>query len=240
MTMLATHASSQPKPSNKLLARLPDDDYRRLAPLLDTVRLPGKTVLHSPGAPIQRVYFPQGGICSTTCLMADGEVVDVAIIGNDGIVGINAILRGDFALHETLVRIPNNAQALPVTAFWREMERGGAFYTVMTRYAQAFVAQLMQSIACNTLHPIEKRCARWLLDMHDRVGRAEFPLTQELLATMLGVRRASITVCASDLHHEGLIDYGRRRLVIRDRLGLETVSCECYATVKRYVAQLLP
>ena len=239
MTMIAMQASSPPRPLNKLLARLPDEDYRRLDPLFETVKLSGKSVLHSPGAPLQRVYFPEGGVCSTTCMMADGDVVDVAIIGNEGVVGINAILRGELALYETLVRIPNNARALPVTVFRREMERGGAFHDIMTRYAQAFVAHLMQSVACNTLHPIEKRCARWLLDMQDRMGRAEFPLTQELLATMLGVRRASIAVCASDLHHKELIDFGQRRLVIRDRTRLEAVCCECYVTVKGNFSRLL-
>ena len=240
MAMISTHLSSPPRPSNRLLARLPEDDYRRLVPLLATIRLPGKSVLHSPGAPLHRVYFPEGGVCSTTCMMADGEVVDVAIIGNEGIVGIDAVLRGDFALYETLVRIPNNARALPVTAFRREMERGGTFSDIMTRYAQAFVAHLMQSIACNAMHPIEKRCVRCLLDMHDRMGRPEFPLTQEMLAAMLGVRRASISLCASDLQHKGVIDLGRRRFVIRDRTRLESVCCECYAATKGNFSRLLP
>jgi CRP-like cAMP-binding protein len=172
-------------------------------------------------------------------MMADGEVVDVALVGNEGLVGLSGVFKSDIELYESRVRIPNNAQAMSVTAFWREMERGGPFHDVMTQYAQAFVASLMQSVACNALHPIEKRCARWLLDIHDRMGRAEFPLTQELLATMLGVRRASVTVCAGDLHHGGLIDYGRRRVVIRDRVRLEAISCECYAVVKGHFSRLL-
>jgi hypothetical protein len=136
MTMITMQASSPPRPSNKLLARLPDDDYRRLDPLFESVKLPGKSVLHSPGAPLQRVYFPEGGVCSTTCMMADGDVVDVAIIGNEGVVGIKTILRGELALYETLVRIPNNARALPVTVFRREMERGGAFGSIPDLYAR--------------------------------------------------------------------------------------------------------
>jgi CRP-like cAMP-binding protein len=172
-------------------------------------------------------------------MMADGGTVDVALVGNEGLLGWSAVFKSDVDLYEVRVRIPNNAQAMTVTAFWSEMERGGPFYDVMTRYVQAFVASLMQSVACNALHPIEQRCARWLLDIHDRMGRAEFPLTQELLATMLGVRRASVTLCAGDLHHEGLIDYGRRRLAIRDRAGLEAVSCECYEAVKGNFSRLL-
>jgi CRP-like cAMP-binding protein len=239
MTFTATVVSSPTKPLNRLLARLPESDYQRLAPSLETVRLSSGQVLYTLETPLRRVYFPGGGVCGITCMMADGEMVDVALVGNEGLVGLSAVFRSDIELHEARVRVPNNAQAMSVPAFWNEMERGGPFYDVMTRYAHAFVASLMQSVACNALHPIEKRCARWLLDIQDRTGRAEFPLTQELLATMLGVRRASVTVCAGDLHHEGLIDYGRRRLVIRDRGGLQAVSCECYATVKGNFSRLL-
>ena len=230
---------SQLKPHNKLLARLPAEDYKRLAPSLEAVRLLSKSVLQGPQVPLQRVYFPGGGVCSIACMMADGETVDVAAIGNDGFIGVTAFFKGKVEFHEAVVRVPNNAVAMPVTAFWREMERGGAFADAMTRYAQAFVATLIQSAACNALHPIEQRCARWLLDIHDRVGRSEFSLTQELLATMLGVRRASVTICAGALHHGGIIDYGRNRMIIRDRARLETTSCECYAAAKRYFAAIL-
>lgn len=231
---------SQLKPHNKLLARLPVDDYTRLAPSLEAVKLSSSSVLQAPGVPLQRVYFPGGGVCSITCMMAGGEMVDVAAIGNDGFIGVAALFRSKVELHEAVVRIPNNGLAMPVTAFWGEMERGGAFADAMTRYAQAFVATLIQSAACNALHPIEQRCARWLLDIHDRVGKPEFSLTQELLATMLGVRRASVTICAGALHHGGSIDYGRNRMVIRDRARLETACCECYAASRRYFASLLP
>jgi CRP-like cAMP-binding protein len=239
MAVNAIEVSSPTKPSNRLLARLPETDYQRLAPFLETVGLPSGEVLHTPESPLRRVYFPGGGVCAVTCAMADGETVDLALVGNEGLVGLSTVFRSDIELYEARVRVPNNAQAMSITAFWREMERRGAFHDVMTRYAHAFVASLMQSVACNALHPIEQRCARWLLDLQDRMGRAEFPLTQELLATMLGVRRASVTVCAGELHHGGLIDYGRRRLVIRDRVGLEAVSCECYATVKGHFSRLL-
>ena len=227
-------------PPNKLLARLPAEDYRRLAPSLEAVRLSSKSVLHAPGVPLQRVYFPGGGVCSIACMMADGEMVDVAAVGNEGVIGVAALFGSEIEFHEGVVRIPNNAQAMPVTVFRREIERGGPFSDTMHRYAQAFVATLIQSAACNALHPIEQRCSRWLLDIHDRVGRPEFSLTQELLATMLGVRRASVTTCAGTLHHGGIIDYGRNRMVIRDRARLETMCCECYAATRRYLASLLP
>lgn len=228
------------KPLNKLLARLPAEDYRRLAPFLETVSLSSRDVLIAPELPLQHVYFPEGGVCSITCTMADGETVDVAAVGNEGLVGIAAVLKGDIESHEAVVRIPNDAQALPVTVFRREIERGGPLSDTMHRYAQAFVATLIQSAACNALHPIEQRCSRWLLDILDRVGQPDFQLTQELLAAMLGVRRASVTICAGSLHHSGIIDYGRNRMVIRDRARLEAMSCECYTATRRYFAALLP
>ena len=239
MTPSAT-PPSQLKPHNKLLARLPAEDYNRLVPSLEAVRLSSKSVLQGPEVPLRRVYFPGGGVCSIACMMADGETVDVAVIGNDGFIGVNAFFKGKAEFHEAVVRIPNNAVAMPVTAFWREMERGGPFADAMTRYAQVFVATLAQSVACNALHPIEQRCSRWLLDVYDRVGQPEFPLTQELLAAMLGVRRASVTICAGTLNQRGIIEYGHNRMVIRDRARLETMSCECYAATRRYFASLLP
>jgi CRP-like cAMP-binding protein len=129
---------------------------------------------------------------------------------------------------------------MDVGSFRRELGRRGPFYDVVNRYAQAFVASLMQSVACNALHAIEKRCARWLLETHDRVGRDAFPATHELLATALGVRRASVTVAVTALHRAGLIDYGHKRIVIRNRRELEAASCECYSLVTGYFARLFP
>jgi CRP-like cAMP-binding protein len=123
--------------------------------------------------------------------------------------------------------------------FHREMNRGTAFKDLIHRYGQAFVESLMQSVACNALHPVEKRCARYLLDIRDRVGRDEFLLTQDVLATMLGVRRASVTLAAGTLHRAGLIDHAHKHIIIRDPAGLEAAACECYALVKGHFARLL-
>ena len=240
MALNARHLSNPTRPGNKLLARLPEEDYRRVAPLFDTVTLTDNRMLQISGTPLQRVYFPSGGVCSLTCMMSDGHMADAAIVGNEGVVGLNALLHGRVALHEVLVRIPGDARTLPVKTVWREIDRGGAFCDVMMRYAQVFLEILAQSAGCNALHPVEQRCARRLLDIHDRMGHEGFPLTQELLATMLGVRRASITGCISEFHRSGLIELGRRRIVVGDRPGLERIACECYATLNAYVARLLP
>jgi CRP-like cAMP-binding protein len=167
--------------------------------------------------------------------------VEVATVGNEGFIGINAVFGSNRMLGAALVKIPDGAAlAMSISAFQREMKRQGAFSQVINRYAQGFVASLMQSVACNALHSVEERCARWLLTMRDRIGGNDFPLTQEFLAVMLGVRRPSVTLAVGALQRLGLIDYGHRRIVILDRAGLESASCECYAVVKKHFARLLP
>lgn len=162
-------------------------------------------------------------------------------MGKEGFIGIGALFEGDLENGEALVEIADgDAQVMGVTVFRHEMERRGPLYELVCRYAHAFVASLAQSVACNALHPVEKRCAKWLLESHDRMGRDDFPLSQEVLANMLGVRRASVTLAAGTLHRMGLIDYSYKRIVIRNRIGLEAASCECYAAVKGYFARLLP
>jgi CRP-like cAMP-binding protein len=151
------------------------------------------------------------------------------------------LFEGDLENGEALVEIADgDVQVMDATVFRQEMERRGPFYDLACRYAHAFVASLEQSVACNALHPVEKRCARWLLESHDRMGRDDFPLSQAVLANMLGVRRASVTLAAGTLHRAGLIDYSYKRIAIRNRAGLEAASCECYAAVKGYFARLLP
>lgn len=234
----APPSSSSP---NKLLARLPPDDYRRLLPDLDTVSLRHRRVLLTPRTPTQKIYFLGGGVCSITTVTADGQMAGVAMIGNEGLIGMSAF-GGDPESGETAVLeiAEGDAQVMDVKVFRREMERQAAFSDLIHRYAQAFTESLMRSVACNALHSVEKRCARCLLDIRDRVGRNEFPLTQDALAAMLGVRRASITLAAGALHRAGLIDHAHKRIIVRDPTGLEAAACECYAVVKRHFARLLP
>jgi CRP-like cAMP-binding protein len=173
-------------------------------------------------------------------MMANGRTVEVASVGNEGCVGISAIFGRDRALGGALVRAPGGtAQVMTVKTFRREMDRRGPFSRVMNSYAEAFVAALMQSVACNGLHSAEQRCARWLLTMHDRVGRDEFPATQEFLAMMLGVRRPTITLIASALQSAGIIEYSQRRIAILDRTQLKNTSCECYTLVAEHFTRVL-
>ena len=235
------HHSPPVRSPNKLLARLPPDEYRRLLPDLETLRLRSKRILLKPHVPVRKIYFLAGGVCTITQVTADGQMAGVAIVGNEGLVGM-AAFGGDPESGQTaVVEIADgDAQVMDVKVFRREMERQTSFSDLVHRYAQAFVESLMQSVACNALHPIEKRCARCLLDIRDRVGRDEFPLTQEVLATMLGVRRASVTLAAGTLHRAGLIDHAHKIIIVRDVAGLENAACECYALVKGHFARLLP
>lgn len=163
------------------------------------------------------------------------------MIGNEGCIGINAFGGDPESGQTAIVEIADgDAQVMDAKIFRREMQGATAFNALLHRYAQAFVESLMQSVACNALHPVEKRCARCLLDIRDRVGRNEFPLTQDVLATMLGVRRASVTLAAGALHRAGIIDNVHKSIIIRDPAVLEATACECYALVKGHFARLFP
>ncbi|HEX2339496.1 MAG TPA: Crp/Fnr family transcriptional regulator [Vicinamibacterales bacterium] len=237
-------AGTQLSPSlhspNRLLARLPSDDYQRLVPHLQTVSLQPRDVLLQAHVPTRRVYFLGGGACSILLSTADGEAAGVALIGNEGFIGLSAI-GGDSEARESAVLeiAEGDAQAMDVEVFRREMDRRSAFTDLMHRYIHAFIQSLMQSVLCNALHSIEKRCAKCLLEISDRLGRSDFPLTQDALAAMLGVRRASITLAEAALHRAGLIEHRHRRVVIRDPSGLEAASCECYGVVKGHLARPL-
>jgi CRP-like cAMP-binding protein len=236
-----TRHSPPARPLNKLLARLPPDEYRRLLPDLETIHLRPKRVLLKPHAPVRKLYFLSGGVSSITQVTADGQMAGVALVGNEGVVGLTAFGGDPESGQTAVVEVADgNAQVMDAKVFRREVDRGAAFKELMHRYMQAFVESLMQSVVCNALHPIEKRCARCLLDIRDRVGQDEFPLTQDALATMLGVRRASVTVAARALQRSGLIDHAHKHVIIRDVAGLEHAACECYALIKGHFARLLP
>jgi CRP-like cAMP-binding protein len=225
---------------NRLLARLPSDEYRRLLPDLEMVRIRSKRVLLKPQVPVRKVYFLAGGVCSITHVMADGQMAGVAIVGNEGLVGMAAFGGDPESGQAAVVEIAaGDAQAMGATVFRREMERQTHFSELVHRYAQAFVEGLMQSVACNALHSIEKRCARTLLEIRDRIGRDEFPMTQDVLAALLGVRRASVTLAAGALHRAGLVDHAHKNIIVLDVAGLEHTACECYTLIKGHFTRLL-
>lgn len=216
---------------NRLLAALPPDDYKRILPNLDLVPLKLKQLLHKPGEPIDYVYFPGGGFCSVVTVLSDGRMVEVATIGREGMVGVGA--SADFPLGAAAVMVQaasGTCYRMSAAAFRREMDRRGAFYELLTRWALGLMGFVMQSTACNAVHSIEQRLARWLLLAHDRMGADEFPLTQEFVAMMLGAARPTVTVVAGALQKARLITYHRGNVTIVDRKRLESASCECYRT----------
>ena len=213
-----------------LLAALSPDDYRQLAPTLELVSPRLKDILHKPGEPVQHVYFPGGGgFLSVLTVLQDGRMVEVATVGREGMVGAAAISSDGPAPGMTMVQaVMDTCHRITAKAFRREMDRRADFYAVMTQYAQAVVGVVMQSTACNAVHSVEQRLARWLLMAHDRVGRDEFPLTQEFVAIMLGAARPTVTIVAGTLQRAGLITYRHGRITIVNRTSLEHASCECY------------
>jgi len=218
-------------PSNELLAALPSEDYARLAPVFDIIPLKLKEYLHKPGEAIADVYFPGGGFASVVTVMEDGSMVEVATIGREGMLGASAVLNGDPSPSAAMVQAESDVcYKLPVGVFRSEMDRHGPFHHLLSRYAQALVGFIMQSTACNAVHSIEQRLSRWLLLAHDRIGKDDFPLTQEFVAMMLGATRPTVTVVAGTLQRAGLIHYHRGHMTIVDREKLESASCECYRT----------
>jgi len=198
-------------------------------PALDVVPLKLKDLLHKPGERIEHVYFPGGGFCSIVTVLEDGRMVEVATVGREGMVGATAALDGNPMWSATMVQgETDTCYRMRADAFRREMDRRGAFYELLTLYSQALVGFIMQSTACNAVHTVEQRLARWLLMAYDRMGSDEFPLTQEFVAMMLGANRPTVTVVAGTLQKAGLITYHRGRVTILDRRNLEAASCECY------------
>jgi CRP-like cAMP-binding protein len=227
-------------PRNRLLALLPSPDLARLQDVMTRVPLTRKQVLHKAGEPIQQLYFPNDGVCSMTTVMSDGRMVEVATIGNEGVVGISALFGRETANGESIVQVPGtDAWALGIADFRFELEQSTGLALIINRYLQAFLVMVLQSTACNSLHAAEERCARWLLMTRDRVGRDEFPMTQELLAVMLGVRRPTVTLILQKLGQRGLIAYSRGRLAISNGPELERVTCECYTAVQAELDRLL-
>jgi CRP-like cAMP-binding protein len=215
---------------------LPNDDYQRLRPDMKTVPLTLKQVLHQRERPIRFVYFPNDGVCSYTTVMRDGTKVEVATVGKEGMVGIRTLLGGNRSVSETFVQSASRnstAVRLPIDCFRRELARHGALEEVLQRYSQAFLASVMQCIACNALHTVHQRCARWLLMVHDRMDGDEFVLTQQFIAIMLGTRRPTVNGVATQLQRMGLIRYTHGRIQILNRSGLEAASCECYGSIQQ-------
>ncbi len=225
---------------NRLLAALPGKDLDRLAARMTTVPLAVRDLLYRARGPIDHVYFPLDGVLSQIVVMEDGGAVEVGTVGHEGMVGLSVALGDPQSPVETFCQVPGRAARLPADDFRAEADRGGPLAALVLRYSLAVAAMAAQSAACNRLHSVDERCARWLLMTHDRVGSDRFQLTQEFLALMLGVRRASVTVAAGMLQKAGVIDYTRGKITVTDRPRLEAASCECYRAVRAEFERLLP
>ncbi len=226
---------------NRLLGALPAPDSERLAPHLELVEVELKQLLFDRGKPIDSVYFPGTAVVSVLTTMDDGTGVEIATVGSEGMVGVPLFLGSDLmpVREFSQAQVPGNVVRMGAEFFRQEMLTRGALQRVVQRYVLAFFSQTSQQVACNNLHSIEQRCCRWLLLTHDRVGADEFPLTQEFLSEMLGVRRASVTVVAGTLAKSGFIRFSRGRMTIVDRAGLEALSCECYRITRAEFDRLL-
>ena len=225
--------------ANRVLANLPAADYKRVRSKLELVQLRSGQHLHEVDGRISYIYFPRNGVASVVARMNEGGTVEVATIGNEGVVGLGAYLGDGTSPMEVFVQIPGEAVRMSSDAFRQELRTGTALRDVVRRYAQALMTQIGQSAACNRAHSTVERCARWLLTTHDRVPGDEYSLTQEFLGEMLGVRRAGVTVAAGHLKRRRLIDYRRGRIRILDRKGLEKMACECYALIRSEHDQLV-
>jgi CRP-like cAMP-binding protein len=228
-----------PPSSNRLLNQLGPEEYERLSPHLEPVTLSRGDVLYYPQDPVSHVYFPERGTVSVVATFADGGSVEVGIVGNEGVFGINVVLGSVTTPHEAIVQLPGEGLRASSDALRREFKQGGQLQDLLLRYTQAFIVQIAQTAACNKVHPLDGRLARWLLMACDRATEQELELTQEFMADMLGTRRAGVSEAAGRLQDEGLIRYRRGRITIRDRGGLESASCECYPVVKKEFDRLL-
>jgi hypothetical protein len=216
---------------NLLLSSLSGEDYARLAPHLHTVKLSlGEVVGRTPGES-SFAYFPTTCVVSLICDMEDGGTAEVALTGNDGVLGTSLFLGGNTTTNRAVVGIAGEAQRMDARVLRDQFTRGGAFQRALLRYTEALITQISLTAACNRMHKLEKRLCRWLLLIHDRATSNEFVMTQEFIANMLGGRRETVTVAAGHLQDAGLIHYTRGRLRIVDRKGLENSVCECYRAV---------
>lgn len=223
---------SSPQAVNRVLAALPDAEYQRLIPHLQHVPLSFKQVLHKVNEPIEYVYFPHWAIVSCLSTMADGSMIEVVLVGNDGVVGISATLGNSIADTTAVVQIPGSAMRMKASLLKSEFQQSGLLQSVLLRYMQAQFAFVSQNAACNRLPCLEGRLGRWLLLVYDRVKSNELVLTHEIMAQILGVRRAGVTEAAHRLQQAGLIRYSRGKVTILNRKKLEAASCECYKVIK--------
>jgi CRP-like cAMP-binding protein len=231
-------APDNPK-QNRLLNALPDADYDRLLPSLEHVPLELGLALYESGGEQGYVYFPTASIVSLLYVMEDGSSAEIAVVGNEGVVGIALFMGGESTPSRAVVQSAGYAYRLKGSVLKGEFERGGRLQVLLLRYTQALITQMAQTAVCNRHHSVEQQLCRWLLLSLDRLPSNELTMTQELIANMLGVRREGVTEAAGKLQSAGMIQYSRGKITVLDRPKLEGRVCECYAVVKRETDRLL-
>jgi len=222
------------------LLALPSRNLKRLMPELEQIRCQRAQVLMDADSALDHVFFPDSGVVSVVAVYADGSIIEMATVGREGFTDVQAIFGAKRSSVQLLVQIPGNAAKMSRAAFMGSMQSMPSFRSIMEAYVQAFLEQVMVSVACNGAHSLKQRLARWLLMMRDRSDGDALPITQSLLAEMLGVQRPTITIAAAELERAGLIERGRRQVTILDRQGLTAASCECYQLVRARLAFHLP
>ena len=233
-------ALQQTPRDNHLLAALPDVDYARLLPHLELIDFPLGNVLYEPGSQLRHVYFPTSSIISLLYVMKDGGSAEIAVVGNDGIIGIALFLGGGTTPSRAVVQNAGSAYRLKEPLFLEEFRRHGELERLLLLYTQALVTQMVQTAVCNRHHPVDQQFCRWLLLSLDRLPSNELIMTQELIANMLGLSVDDVIPLASEVQALDLITYMRGQITVIDRPGLEQRSCECYAVVKQETDRLLP
>jgi CRP-like cAMP-binding protein len=226
--------------TNHLLGSLPDAEWKRWEPALEEVELPLGRVLYESGSTQSHVYFPTTAIVSLLYVMEDGASAEIAVVGNEGIVGVSLFMGGETTPSRAVVQSGGKGYRLSAERMKTEFNRAGPVLHLLLRYTQALLTQMAQTAVCNRHHSLDQQLCRWLLLSLDRMQGNELVMTQELIANMLGVRREGVTEGALKLQRAGLIRYSRGRITVLDRPGLETRSCECYAVVKKEYDRLLP
>ena len=232
-------ASAQPG-QNHLLGALPPAEAQRWMPLLESVDLPLGHVLYESGAALGHVYFPTTAIVSLLYVMENGASAEIAVVGNEGIIGVSLFMGGESTPSRAVVQSAGHGFRLKANIMKEEFNRAGPVLHLLLRYTQALITQMAQTAVCNRHHTLDQQLCRWLLLSLDRLQGNQLVMTQELIANMLGVRREGVTEGALKLQRAGLISYARGHITVLDRAGLEKRSCECYSVVKKEYDRLLP
>ncbi|HSW16251.1 MAG TPA: Crp/Fnr family transcriptional regulator [Ramlibacter sp.] len=238
-TLPSASAAVDPR-DNWLLAALADVEWERWLAHLEPIDMPLGKVLYESGGKLSHVYFPTTAIVSLLYVMESGASAEIAVVGNEGLVGISLFMGGESTSSQAVVQAAGHGFRLKASLLMQEFNRGGPVLHLLLRYTQALITQMAQTAVCNRHHELDQQMCRWLLLTLDRLSSSELVMTQELLSTILGVRRASVTDIAGQLQRDGLISYERGHISVLDRPGIERRACECYAVVKKEYDRLLP